>query len=455
VLLTAVVLGCELNGIEPDYTKPEIEDIYPVDGAVDVAVNTSISITFTEPLLASTINTHNFRLIEIGTETETPIGVEYDSQNDIVILRPEGELLDNTAYEVRIGANPDAPIEDLSGNFLEMYESTFTTVDLDLEAPFIQSIYPGDGEENVDVRTVISVTFSEQMDSQTINSNNIFIQLNGVTIESQVQYDSLNLEARISLSDFLLFNTEYTVTVTTGVSDLAGNPLAIDEIWAFHTEPERPIKILFALDCSGSMGAAGQGADPDNLRMDAALEFVEHYIGSPNYSFDILLWNQDVFSSTSGYTQNIDEIRPIFENFDNTGTTDFVNTIHEIDSDIYTDISNAIDSDNQDLLSHTQYVVLFFSDGIDYVPTTSGEPRVLEILNAVDDLNDMGSDRGVGRFAFHTFFLNGPVMTPEDVDEATDLLHSMANTGQGEFRIFESAEDIDFINTVEITPLED
>jgi hypothetical protein len=212
-----------------------------------------------------------------------------------------------------------------------------------------------------------------------------------------------------------------------------------------------PVKVLFAIDCSGSMGAAGAGSDPTNQRLAAAWEFVEQYNGYPNVSFEIMLWNSTVVATTyvdgePGFTKDAGEIQSVLASVNNTSTTDYVGTINQIHQDIYRDIQNV---DNHDSLVRTKYIVIFFSDGMDNVPE-SDEPRVNETLNAIEELVEMTTDAGVGSFAFHTFLLDGIEMTQEDHDDCVEILQEMAETGHGQFRNFQNAGTIDFISIVDM-----
>jgi hypothetical protein len=224
----------------------------------------------------------------------------------------------------------------------------------------------------------------------------------------------------------------------------------------FYTEsPDElifPVKVLFALDCSGSMGAAGEGSDPSNQRLAATMEFVERYNSNPNISFEIMLWNQSVFRTTyvdgyPGFTKDAADIQAVLSNVNNTGTTDYVGTIESIHQDIRRDIMN---TDDHEALARTKYIVIFFSDGLDNVPG-SDEPRVNDILNRVDELYAMATEEyGIRNFNFHTFFLPGIDMTPADRLECIDLMQDMAENGHGQFRIFENADTIDFISIVDM-----
>jgi hypothetical protein len=214
-----------------------------------------------------------------------------------------------------------------------------------------------------------------------------------------------------------------------------------------------PVKVLFALDCSGSMGASGEGSDPTNERLAATRAFVEHYNSNPNVSFEIMLWNSHVRRATMvdnrrGFTKDIGEIEAVLDSANNTSLTDYVGTLEAIHQDIQNDIVNV---ENQDSLVRTKYVILFFSDGLDNLGDNL-PPREQDILNAVDDMYEMATeDYGVRDFSFHTFFLGGlSTLTPEYRRECIQLLASMAERGHGGVTEFENASLIDFIEIVDL-----
>lgn len=223
----------------------------------------------------------------------------------------------------------------------------------------------------------------------------------------------------------------------------------------FTEDPDElifPVKVLFAIDCSGSMGASDIGSDPTNQRLAATLEFVEQYNSNPNVSFEIMLWNSHIRRTTMvdgrrGFTKDMGEIQAVLGSANNTSLTDYVGTIEAIHQDIHNDIVNI---DDHDSLVRTKYLILFFSDGLDNLGNNS-PPREQEILNAIDDLYEMATeDYGVHNFSFHTFFLGGIPMSPDDLDDCRNLLDHMAEHGHGRFTEFANATLIDFIEIVDL-----
>ncbi len=220
-----------------------------------------------------------------------------------------------------------------------------------------------------------------------------------------------------------------------------------------------PVKVLFAIDCSLSMGDEinGQlaGSDPHFLRIEAVREFVNQYNTNENTSFEVMLWNNDVFSRTrtadgrGGFTKDPAEINRVLDGAYNDTMTDYLGTLSEIYADIERDIRGTAD---EAVLTRTKYVVVFLSDGMPNVQGGTQDDR--DIWAAVADIAAMAEDRGVGGFNFHTFLLTG-MFPPTDEGQqalaaAENTLEVMAERGNGQYRRFESAEAIDFISMVDM-----
>jgi hypothetical protein len=105
----------------------------------------------------------------------------------------------------------------------------------DTTAPTVASTAPQDGAP---ISTNAQATFSEAMDASTISGSTFTLKQGATTVPAAVTYDAGTKTATLTPSSNLLNNTTYTATVkggTSGVKDLAGNPLASDKTWSFTT----------------------------------------------------------------------------------------------------------------------------------------------------------------------------------------------------------------------------
>ncbi len=220
-----------------------------------------------------------------------------------------------------------------------------------------------------------------------------------------------------------------------------------------------PVKVLFAIDCSLSMGdeIMGQlvGSDPHFLRIEAVRNFIDEYNTIENVSFEIMLWNNDVFRRTRnaegnpGFTKDPAELNYVLDSAYNDTMTDYLGTLDAIHADLQRDILHI---DNEENLIRSKYIVIFLSDGMSNVQ--GGRQPDSEIWNRVEETYDMATEAGVGSFNFHTFLLLGMFPPGSEGDQARQIaentLQGMADEGNGQFRLFETAEAIDFISIVDM-----
>jgi hypothetical protein len=173
----------------------------------------------------STIDTNTFSVDNGVTGT-----ISYDIGTKTATFTPTANLTYSTTYTATVTTG----VKDLALNPLQTDHTwSFTTVPApDTTPPVVDSTSPDDNETDVPIDSVISVTFSENMDAATIDSNTLHLD-NGATCS--VIYDAGTRTATLTPLADLNEDTTYTVTVTTGVQDVAGNPLQADLTCSFRT----------------------------------------------------------------------------------------------------------------------------------------------------------------------------------------------------------------------------
>jgi len=113
-------------------------------------------------------------------------------------------------------------------------EKSATTKSSDTTAPSVISTSPANGATDIATGTAITATFSEAMNSSTIDTTTFILKdSSGNLIGGTVTYSGTT--ATFTLSTSLSYSTTYTATITTGVKDLAGNAMTSDYSWSFTT----------------------------------------------------------------------------------------------------------------------------------------------------------------------------------------------------------------------------
>lgn len=224
-----------------DTTPPTVTARSPATGATGVSLTANVTVTFSEPMDATTINTSTFELRDPGNAVVSAV-VSYNSTSRVATLNPSPTLAASTVYTVRVhGGATDPRVKDVAGNAMANDVTwSFTTL-ADTTAPTVSSISPASGATGVARGTNVLATFSEAMDPATINTNTFELRgPGGVLVPAAVTYDTTNRRATLNPNSNLAAVTTYTATVKGGTTDprakdLAGNALAANRVWTFTT----------------------------------------------------------------------------------------------------------------------------------------------------------------------------------------------------------------------------
>ncbi len=204
-----------------DLIAPEIIYTSPADNEVNVDIHAGITVTFSEEMDIASIN--YICVPDPGGWSESW------SNGDTVVTFSHNSFAINTVYNFYIITGKDVSGNDLIRGLVPNPWS-FITIG-DLVAPQIISISPVDNKANVDLNTLITITFSEAMDTSTIEFT--CSPDPGGWFES---WGNGNTVFTLLHNPFEI-GTIYTFHITAG-KDIAGNNLtssAIPHSWTFTT----------------------------------------------------------------------------------------------------------------------------------------------------------------------------------------------------------------------------
>src|SRR6185369_9595449 len=129
--------------------------------------------------------------------------------------------------------------KDLAGNALPAPEVwTFTTgATSDTTPPTVASTNPVDLATAIAIDQAVNATFDEAIDPATLDAASFTVVAPGpIAVTGAVSLDVTNTIATFVPDATLPANTQLTATLTTAVTDLAGNPLAADFVFTFTTD---------------------------------------------------------------------------------------------------------------------------------------------------------------------------------------------------------------------------
>jgi len=113
----AAAYSWSFTTVAGDTTPPTVISVSPANGATDVALDTTVTATFSEAMNASTITTSSFTVGGVSGS------VSYNSGTYTATFTPSAELAGDTTYT----ANLSTAITDAAGNPLAAYSWSFTT----------------------------------------------------------------------------------------------------------------------------------------------------------------------------------------------------------------------------------------------------------------------------------------------------------------------------------------
>jgi hypothetical protein len=215
-------------------SPPTVVSTIPLAGATNVPANQAVSATFSVSMNPATINGTTFTLTGPGTTPVTGL-VAYAAIGNTLTFNPTSNLLANTLYTATITTGA----QNLAGTGLAAnYVWTFTTGAPVVVPPQIVSTLPLNGATNVPLTQAVSATFTKAMNPLSITNATFQLTQGGNAVAATLSYNAITFTATLTPTVALLPNSVYIATVTSGATDLGGNPLGTTGApnpWMFTT----------------------------------------------------------------------------------------------------------------------------------------------------------------------------------------------------------------------------
>jgi hypothetical protein len=273
-----------------DFLSPIIDSIQPVHGAQNVALDSSLIITFSESMDKDSI---------VFTCSPDPGGwnAEWNDDKTQLTLTHNG-LTSLTTYEFEITQGTD-----IAGNPLEAgsINNPFSFTTGDFIIPYVVATTPNSGESDVLVSTTVSITFSKEMDKQSVEDGLVC----DFTYTASWNVNTLVLTPTSELEK----STTYTITISEEAIDLVGNQIQDAYTFSFTTEipvhtNEAPVVDVYSPDqdtATDSFVILWDASDSDgdplilNIYYDTDLDpdngkalIIAHADNTGSYTWDII-----------------------------------------------------------------------------------------------------------------------------------------------------------------------
>lgn len=200
----------------------EVSSIAPSDGATGVATDTVLTATLSQDVDCGALPTNPLVLSDAADNT---VSGSVGCSGTTVTFTPDSSLANSTTYTATLNSG----ISTAAGATLDAASTwSFTTV-ADTTPPTVSSVSPTDGATGSARTTTVTATFDEALDCSTVTTSSF--TLSGVS----GSVDCSGTGVTFTPAADLAYGTTYTATLTTAVSDAAGNPLAAAYSWSFTT----------------------------------------------------------------------------------------------------------------------------------------------------------------------------------------------------------------------------
>jgi subtilisin family serine protease len=142
--------------------------------------------------------------------------------------------------KLMMDSGKEAPLTDgktVTEDMIDAKAAVDLAQDVDLTAPTIQSTKPVHKAKKVSRRTDVEVAFSEEIAAGTISKKTFKLVKEGTKKARAANYEVVGGDtAVLDPKERLQASTTYVATLTTGVTDRAGNLLQEKVVWKFNTK---------------------------------------------------------------------------------------------------------------------------------------------------------------------------------------------------------------------------
>ncbi|MGO9325851.1 MAG: Ig-like domain-containing protein [Terracidiphilus sp.] len=209
---------------------PQVTGVTPTNTSTGVAISTTVTATFDQAMISSSITGSTFTLTGPGnTPVQGTVGCNVPCT--VATFTPAANLAYSTVYTamLTIGVTSSGAVP-----LAAPYTWSFTTATAPV--PTVTTTVPTSGATGVNVANALSAIFSQPMNSATFTASTVTLTGPGNTaISGLISYNTGTSTVTFAPNASLAYNTSYTATITTGATSAAGAALASNYVWTFTT----------------------------------------------------------------------------------------------------------------------------------------------------------------------------------------------------------------------------
>ncbi|HNT24855.1 MAG TPA: Ig-like domain-containing protein [Anaerolineales bacterium] len=214
-----------------------VQQVFPADGAADVANNAVITVIFNRPVVPLVIAEAQADLPDPLQITPALAGDGEWVNTSVYAFHPEGVLKGDTSYTVEIAAG----LEDMSGEAIleEDVSWSFTTTAPDLALYWLVGkeweTNPVDGYANVLLDQAFAISFYQPMDPASTESATSIVSSNGEPAPLEFTWNEDFTTVVLTPTQRLSYETGYMLSVGIDAKSADGGSLRSGLDWNFYT----------------------------------------------------------------------------------------------------------------------------------------------------------------------------------------------------------------------------
>jgi len=256
-LLPAAFNSSFTTGQFADTDAPRVLRTSPPDASTSVPVNAPVTLEFSERMDPATLTTANFAVLDSVTGQNVAGMIQVDADGRTASFVPGKPFAVGRFHAVAVNSG----IKDTGGNSLPFGGFSFTTAFVtDNARPQLLATVPANQDTTVPINALIVLQFDEPLSPITL-ARGLHISAGAQPVAGSIALSDANRQVTFTPASPLATNTVHTISLTTDITDLAGNTLNIPANINFQTTDTADVTAPQVTGVNPLDGATGVGTN--------------------------------------------------------------------------------------------------------------------------------------------------------------------------------------------------
>jgi hypothetical protein len=195
-------------------------------------VNSTVAVTFSEPLDPASVSEGTFGLVPTNTNVSIPGTRTLDAGGTRILFAPDASISASRQHRIYITTG----LQDATGNPLQYGTNCYFTTGAasDATAPTVAATDPTNARTGVPTNAELSIQMSEPVDTTTVTATSVTLKRGATVLPGALAMLDANRRIRLIPTQLLQPSVVHTLTIG-GLRDTAGNVMAAPVTISFTT----------------------------------------------------------------------------------------------------------------------------------------------------------------------------------------------------------------------------